>query len=162
MLTSMTTDHRWATTRTHTHTISHLSWVSSVARDNSVDSVQYAMEKETRRQVLQFKPRRKNGRWWQCRFRSASSRSHAHRCADDGPFQRRFLLQELIFAHCEFLPKNLMESTDWCATRERGRTLRVCLVAHSGNSRPLMNECGRVHPLPLHARAGRKLCQGRQ
>ena len=46
----------------------------------------------------------------------------SERCADDGPFHGRFLLQELIFAQCEFLPRltirrNLMDRADWCALR---------------------------------------------
>ena len=44
------------------------------------------------------------------------------RRADDGPFQERFLLHEVIFAHCKFLPRptiqvNLMSRADWCALR---------------------------------------------
>ena len=45
------------------------------------------------------------------------------RCADVGPLQEGFLLQELIFAHCKFLPRptsqgHLMSRADWCALRE--------------------------------------------
>ena len=30
------------------------------------------------------------------------------RCADEGLFQERFLLEELIFARCEYLPRLAM------------------------------------------------------
>ena len=42
------------------------------------------------------------------------------RCADDGPFQERFLPQELFFAHSEYflrhaLQGHLLNKADWCA-----------------------------------------------
>ena len=44
------------------------------------------------------------------------------RGADDGLFQERLLLQERIFAHCEYLPRRvlqgpLLDKADWCALR---------------------------------------------
>ena len=43
-------------------------------------------------------------------------------CADDAPFQDRFHLQELIFAHSEYfhrlaLQRPLLNKADWCAPR---------------------------------------------
>ena len=44
------------------------------------------------------------------------------RCADDGPFQERFLQHALVFAHCEYLPRcaiqgNLLHKAGWYILR---------------------------------------------
>ena len=54
--------------------------------------------------------------------KSRRARSRTTSSADDGLFQGRFLLQELIFAHSEFfsrlaLPGTLLNKEDWCASR---------------------------------------------
>ena len=72
------------------------------------------------------------------------------RCADDGPFQGRRLLQEPIFAHCGLLPRLTIRwefnGKGGLVCREMGRVLRVCFFALRGNCKPLINESGRVHP----------------
>ena len=58
--------------------------------------------------------------------------------ADNGPFQERFLLEEFIFAHSEYLPRSsiqghLLNKTDWCA-------LRGCPLVDRGNFGKSTNE----------------------
>ena len=83
------------------------------------------------------------------------------RCADEGPFQGRFLVQELILVHCEFLSRptvrgNRMENGG-LVCGERGRVLRVCPLAQMCSLSSSQGESEGSH----HVGARGRLCQVR-